>query len=329
MPQASANPTLSDTSLVAGGVLSVSTPSWSPAVTTNVAYQWQESSNNSSWSDISGATNSSYTITQHDSQQFIRVRLVATNGAGSSTLTSGSDQVGKLSAAAVITAPPALSGGSSVGSTLQLSGGNYTNSSGVTVTFERCARSCSTAQSGSSTSYRLQKADVGYYMVATVTVAGIDGGASATAGASGIVGPVISPLGGALQIGAANATIKSSTNGALLTVKRTITKPKSKKARGTELRPDTDPRRPRERPAQGLGVRPLRHEDRHVYAGVQCQAPSQAQAQRSGRRSRRGDRRPLNPDGWPAALSRAACPRASCWRRRDRGCGLAARAGSR
>lgn len=233
VPRASGNPTLTDTSLLAGGVLSVSTPSWSPAVTTNVAYQWQESSDNSSWSNISGATTNSYTITQHDSGQFIRAQLVATNGAGSSTFTTGSDQVGKLSAAAVITAAPALSGGSSVGSTLQLSGGNYTNSSGVTVTFERCARSCATAQSGSSTSYQLQKADVGYYMVATVTVAGIDGGASATAGANGIVGPVISPLGGALQIGAAHATLKSSSNRALLTVKRTLIKPKSKKVKAT------------------------------------------------------------------------------------------------
>jgi hypothetical protein len=231
LPQASGNPTLSDTSLVAGGVLSVSTPTWSPAVTTSVAYQWQESSNNSSWNNISGATANTYTIAQRDSAQFIRAQLVASNGAGSSTYTSGSDQVGSLSATAEIASAPALSGGSSVGSTLQLSGGNYTNSSGVTVTFERCARACASAQSGSSTSYQLQRADVGHYMIATVTVAGIDGGASATAAASGIVGPVVSPLGGALQINAASATIKSSTHSALLTVRRTIIKPKSKRAR--------------------------------------------------------------------------------------------------
>jgi hypothetical protein len=231
LPQASGNPTLSDTSLIAGGVLSVSTPTWSPAVTTSVAYQWQESSNNSSWSNISGATANTYTIAQRDSSQFIRAQLVATNGAGSSTYTSGSDQVGSPSASAVIANAPVLSGASSVGSTLQLSGGNYTNSGGVTVTFERCARACSTAQSGSSTSYQLQKADLGYYMVATVTVAGIDGGASAKAAASGIVGPVVSPFGGALQVNGASATIKSSTHGALLTVRRTIIKPKSKKAK--------------------------------------------------------------------------------------------------
>lgn len=237
VPQASANPTIAATSLGLGGVISVSSPSWSPAVSTSVAYQWQESSNNSSWSNIGGAIAASYTIALADSTQFVRAELVATNGAGSSTYTTNTVQVSNLKPNAPaenahIASAPALSGGSSVGSTIQLTGGTYTNSSGMTVTFERCARTCSTAQSGSSTSYILQSADVGDYIRANVALAGINGGAGASAAASGMIGPVLSPLGGARSITAARSTIRNSRNSALLTVRRTIVKPKSKKARG-------------------------------------------------------------------------------------------------
>jgi hypothetical protein len=237
VPQASANPTLTATSLGLGGVISVSTPSWSPAVSTSVAYQWQESSNNSSWSNIGGATAGSYTIALTDSTQFVRAELVATNGAGSSSYTTNTVQVSNLKPNAPaenahIAAAPALSGGSSVGSTIQLTGGTYTDSSGMTVTFERCARTCSTAQSGSSTSYILQSADAGDYITANVVLTGINGGASASAAASGMIGPVVSPLGGALSITAARSTVKSSRHTALLTVRRRIVKPKSKKVRG-------------------------------------------------------------------------------------------------
>jgi hypothetical protein len=83
-------------------------------------------------------------------------------------------------------------------------------------------------QSGSATSYRLRTADAGFYLVAIINVAGTGGAASATTTATGVIGPVLSPTVGALRITGSFGTLKTGTKKALLRVKRTVRKPKSK-----------------------------------------------------------------------------------------------------
>jgi hypothetical protein len=47
-----------------------------------VAYQWQNSSDGTTWSDIGGATSSTYTLTESDDNKFVRVHTSATDDTG-------------------------------------------------------------------------------------------------------------------------------------------------------------------------------------------------------------------------------------------------------
>lgn len=94
-PSNSSIPTLSGT-LRNGQVLSTTNGSWSGSPT-SFSYQWQRAStSNGTYSDISGATSSTYTLTVNDIGQFLKSKVTATNSAGSSfALSAASTQVGK------------------------------------------------------------------------------------------------------------------------------------------------------------------------------------------------------------------------------------------
>jgi hypothetical protein len=244
-PAASGSAAITDSDLGLGGVLSISSaPSWSGA--SSVADQWQESTDDSNWSNISGANANSYTIALSDSEQYIRLAVIATNAGGSTTLTSNVVQVedlvpvssgggstantsaggGSQGGTVTISDEPHLSGASTVGGTLKVTAGSYENAGAVTVTFERCSRTCTVLQSGSATTYKLRPADAGYYVVTIVKVAGIGGAASADTTA-GLIGPVLSPTVGALRITGALGTVKTGTKKDLLQATRRVIKSKS------------------------------------------------------------------------------------------------------
>jgi hypothetical protein len=69
--------------------------------------------------------------------------------------------------------------------------------------------------------YKLKAADSGYFILAKVTNA-------AGSSTSHLIGPILSPTAGALKITGASATLKSKKGTALLSIKRTVTKPKPK-----------------------------------------------------------------------------------------------------
>ena len=78
---------------IVGGTLTAGSISGDPDGTNsspNITYQWQEISS-SSWTDISGATSSTYSIQQSDSAKTIRVKATYSDGTGiRSTLYSDS-----------------------------------------------------------------------------------------------------------------------------------------------------------------------------------------------------------------------------------------------
>jgi hypothetical protein len=203
-----------------------------------VLYQWQEYTAGT-WTNVAGATSASYTITQADSAKLIRAELIATNAAGSSTLTTGPDQVqylgstttggtttGGTTAGSTAQAPrimtaPRLAGLAKVGATVRVSAGSYANASGVTISFERCAHACVVVQNGEATRYRLRAADAGHFLVARVRLTG-KAGLSAGGAASGLVGPVISQRTGSLRITRPRATLETGSHTALLNVTRTV-----------------------------------------------------------------------------------------------------------
>lgn len=254
MPPAASTPTLSDTDLGLGGLISVGAPTWAPAAQ-SVTYQWQESSNGTSgWTALTSAsaTDTGYTIQLSDSNQYIRAEIIGSNGNGSTTLDTAPVQVQDLTtgsagsssgSAVAITSPPSVGGQASVGSRITVSGGVYTNAGPVTVTFERCARTCTVVQSGSSSSYRLQPSDAGYYLVTIVHVAGTGGAASASTTATGTIGPVRSPTAGVLRVIGPLATLKSGANRVLLRVRRTIIRAKKRTRAATYVLTLTRPAR--------------------------------------------------------------------------------------
>ncbi len=105
-----------------GASLSASTGSWS---TNGVyTYQWQSSSDNSTWSDIALATASSYTLTSNEASKYVRIQVVNSSAAGAGVAYSvARSKVG----APYNTALPAITGTIKIGSTLTVTTGTWSN----------------------------------------------------------------------------------------------------------------------------------------------------------------------------------------------------------
>ena len=102
-PPAGGVPTISGTAQV-GKVLTASPGSWTNSPT-SYSYQWQVSTNGTSWSNASGsgATTSSYTVASADAGNYLRVTVTAANAGGSAS--ASSTATGAVLAAADTTPP--------------------------------------------------------------------------------------------------------------------------------------------------------------------------------------------------------------------------------
>lgn len=106
-----------------GSVLTTTTGSWSSTGT--FAYKWQSSSDESTWSDISSATASTYTMVSADAGKFIRAVVTITSASGAGTAYSASTRkVG----APYNTVAAAVTGTVRVGSTQTTTNGTWSNS---------------------------------------------------------------------------------------------------------------------------------------------------------------------------------------------------------
>jgi hypothetical protein len=105
-----------------GTTISTTTGSWS--ATGTFTYQWQSSSDNSTWADISGATSSTFVLTSSEASKYVRVQIVNTTSSGAGIAQSASrSKVG----APFNTALPAISGTLKIGSTQTVSTGTWSN----------------------------------------------------------------------------------------------------------------------------------------------------------------------------------------------------------
>jgi len=107
-----------------GSTLSTTNGTWTSSGT--FTYQWQSSSDNSTWSSISGATSSSYTLVSADASKYVRVQVYLTGS-------SGADGVAYSVPTAKVGAPfntlaPAISGVLRVGVTQSVTTGTWTGS---------------------------------------------------------------------------------------------------------------------------------------------------------------------------------------------------------
>jgi hypothetical protein len=105
-----------------GTSVSGSNGTWSTSGT--YTYQWQSSSDNSTWADIASATSSSYTLTSSEASKYVRVQVINTSSAGAGVAYSvARSKVG----APYNTALPSVTGTIKVGSTQTVTTGTWSN----------------------------------------------------------------------------------------------------------------------------------------------------------------------------------------------------------
>jgi VCBS repeat-containing protein len=108
-----------------GVTTTVSTGSWGNSPT-SVTVQWSVGG-----ADVPGATGTTYTPTASDVRQTLRVRVTATNGAGSTVLTLTVGAIALGAGGPVCSGAPVASGTASVGSTLSVTDGTWSATSGT------------------------------------------------------------------------------------------------------------------------------------------------------------------------------------------------------
>lgn len=148
---------------------------------TSYQYQWQQSSNNSTWSDISGATSSSKDMTSFAGNYYIRCKVWATNDYGQSTtfLTSASSQNYYIPPTPSLTA---TGGQAEISITPSWSGGDPNATGSVTV---NGSTTYSNVSNGVLFTHSIS-ASTNNYVVLTVTNSAAGNYVTATASQTGI-----------------------------------------------------------------------------------------------------------------------------------------------
>ena len=176
-----APPVISGTTTV-GQTLTSTGDTWTGFPTPTYAYQW-----NRGGSAISGATASSYLLVTADGGATITVTVTASNSSGNASATSaGVGPIAALPTAPVNTAPPVISGTTTVGQTLTITGNTWTGTPTITYTYQWLRNGANISGATAST-YVLVSADATTNVSVTVTATNGVGNASATAAA---VGPI-------------------------------------------------------------------------------------------------------------------------------------------
>jgi hypothetical protein len=105
-----------------GTTITTTSGSWS--ATGTFTYQWQSSSDNITWADISAATSTSFVITSSQASKYVRVQVINTSTSGSGIAYSAPrSKVG----APFNTVAPTISGTVKIGSTQTAANGTWTN----------------------------------------------------------------------------------------------------------------------------------------------------------------------------------------------------------
>jgi hypothetical protein len=184
----------------AGQTLTASTGSWSGTAPLTYAYQWYYcDSTGTTCAPIVGYTGSTYAPVSDDVGGRDKVRVTATNAAGSSAAFSAMTPVivaaAEVSATSAVapssTTTPSISGSVTQGQTLTVSAGNWSGTTPMTYGYQwsRCTSSCSTIGGATASQYTLTSSDVGASVLATVSAANSAGTASAQSGQSASVAP--------------------------------------------------------------------------------------------------------------------------------------------
>ena len=187
----------------AGSTLTLSTGSWSdPQAALTVAWR-RCAADGSGCNAIDGASSTAYTLTGNDVGSTINAVVTATNGGGSASATSANTApvaaapAPPAPAAPTNATPPTISGDTTVGATLTVDTGAWSDPQAtLTVAWQRCAAdgsACTVIDGAAGTTYVLTAADIGSTIEAVVTATNAGGSATATSAATAAIADVPAP----------------------------------------------------------------------------------------------------------------------------------------
>ena len=191
-PSNTSSPTISGTAQE-GQTLKADPGTWSGSTPIDYSYQWRRcGSGGGNCRNISGATDSIYTLLSADVGHRLRVLVTAVNGDGASTATSAATGVVEKAppAAPKNTKEPSISGTPQQDSTLTANPGSW---SGSGIQFSYRWRRCDTKggdcanASVTSQTYVLGADDVGHTMRVLVTASNSNGSSAASSNATAVV----------------------------------------------------------------------------------------------------------------------------------------------
>jgi hypothetical protein len=218
-PVSTSDPRVSG-SLVEGQTLTATTGGWAGTAPITFAFQWGRCGSDGGAADgsncqfISSATSSSYRLTSSDVNRRMRVRVTASNSAGTRTVASNATATVQASAASGPprnTREPSISGTMTRGQTLTASGGTWAGAAPITFAYQwvRCGAdggrpdgsNCPAIPGATTTRYVLASSDVGHRLRVRVTARNARGTATAASNATGRIassGPELPP--GAIRL---------------------------------------------------------------------------------------------------------------------------------
>jgi hypothetical protein len=205
-PTRTSDPVVSG-STVEGQTLTATNGGWRGTSPISFRYQWVRCGSGGGAADgsncvsISGATASSYRLTSADVGGRMRIRVTASNGAGTQTVASNATNT---VASSSTTGPPrntkepSIAGTITQGQTLTASGGDWTGAAPITFAYQwvRCpadggrpdAANCPAITGATTTRYVLTGSDVGQRLRVRVTARNSGGNATATSNPTGRIG---------------------------------------------------------------------------------------------------------------------------------------------
>ena len=156
-----------------GSTLTSTTGTWNGNPSPTYAYQWKRGA-----TDITSATNSTYTLVVGDSAQNITCVVTATNSLGSANATSNVITAQTYSSP-INTVAPVISGSTTLGSTLSSTTGTFTGNPSPTYTYQ-WRRNAVNITSATGSTYVLVSADSAAAITCVVTATNALGNSSAT-----------------------------------------------------------------------------------------------------------------------------------------------------
>ncbi len=175
-----------------GQTLSTSTGSWEGTPPLSYTYQWKScNAKGEGCTNISGATNSTYTLGHSDVATTLRVVVTATNTAKS--VPAASEATGVVEALKPAnTALPVISGTAEEGQTLSATTGSWEGTPTISYAYQwqdcdSLGESCMNISGATESSYKLDASDVGSTVRMVVTASNTGGFASASSEATAVV----------------------------------------------------------------------------------------------------------------------------------------------